>query len=54
MTCGLPRTSVPSSIHCDHLIQASQGADTDLKVIMQSLSDVNILMNAYTAICDFQ
>ncbi|KIJ45480.1 hypothetical protein M422DRAFT_206658 [Sphaerobolus stellatus SS14] len=30
MTCGLPRTSVPTSIHCDHLIQASEGADSDL------------------------
>ena len=33
MSAGLGRTSVPSSIHCDHLIQASTGADSDLEVI---------------------
>ncbi|CAE6394976.1 unnamed protein product [Rhizoctonia solani] len=31
MTCGLDRTAVPSSIHCDHLIQAAEGAESDLK-----------------------
>lgn len=30
MTCRLPSTAVPSSIHCDHLIQAQTGADADL------------------------
>ena len=30
MTCGLPSTAVPASIHCDHLIVGEQGADTDL------------------------
>ncbi|ORX40896.1 aconitate hydratase [Kockovaella imperatae] len=30
MTCQLPSTAVPSSIHCDHLIQAQTGADEDL------------------------
>ena len=30
MTCRLPSTAVPSSIHCDHLIQAYTGAETDL------------------------
>jgi homoaconitase len=32
MSAGLDRTDVPTSIHCDHLIQASTGADADLKV----------------------
>ena len=32
MSAGLDRTAVPTSIHCDHLIQASTGADADLKV----------------------
>lgn len=32
MTCGLSKTSVPTSIHCDHLIQAVDGAESDLKV----------------------
>ncbi|KAG8856928.1 aconitate hydratase [Tulasnella sp. 330] len=31
MTCGLPSSTVPASIHCDHLIQAVDGADADLK-----------------------
>ncbi|EKC99706.1 aconitate hydratase [Trichosporon asahii var. asahii CBS 8904] len=30
MTCGLPDTAVPASIHCDHLIQAYRGAAEDL------------------------
>jgi homoaconitase len=32
MTCGLPTSAVPTSIHCDHLIQANVGAEDDLKV----------------------
>lgn len=32
MTCGLPQTAVPASVHCDHLIQAYEGAEADLKV----------------------
>ena len=32
MSAGLDRTAVPTSIHCDHLIQASTGADADLQV----------------------
>ncbi|KEP54590.1 aconitate hydratase [Rhizoctonia solani 123E] len=31
MTCGLSQTAVPASIHCDHLIQAVDGAESDLK-----------------------
>ncbi|QRW05620.1 aconitate hydratase [Ceratobasidium sp. AG-Ba] len=31
MTCGLPKTAVPTSIHCDHLIQALEGAEADLQ-----------------------
>src|SRR5436309_1400836 len=30
MTCGLPSTSVPASIHCDHMIVGEKGADVDL------------------------
>lgn len=32
MSAGLDRCAVPTSIHCDHLIQASEGASADLKV----------------------
>ncbi|KAK5171235.1 aconitate hydratase [Saxophila tyrrhenica] len=30
MSCGLPTTAVPASIHCDHMIVGERGADTDL------------------------
>ena len=30
MQAGRPRTAVPSTVHCDHLIQARVGAQTDL------------------------
>ncbi|KAJ7042504.1 aconitase family-domain-containing protein [Mycena alexandri] len=31
MSAGLPQSAVPASIHCDHLIQAVDGAKTDLE-----------------------
>src|SRR5579872_2987813 len=37
MTCGRDKVAVPSTVHCDHLIQAKIGADTDL----QTAKDVN-------------
>ena len=30
MSCGLPTTAVPASIHCDHMIVGEKGADLDL------------------------
>ncbi|KAI9688574.1 MAG: aconitate hydratase [Bathelium mastoideum] len=30
MSCGLPSTAVPASIHCDHMIVGERGADIDL------------------------
>ena len=30
MSCGLPSTAVPTSIHCDHMIIGEKGADVDL------------------------
>jgi aconitate hydratase len=30
MQAGVPRVAVPSTVHCDHLIQAQQGAKKDL------------------------
>lgn len=30
MTCGMSKTAVPASIHCDHLIVGKDGADEDL------------------------
>ncbi|KAJ1029053.1 hypothetical protein NDA18_002682 [Ustilago nuda] len=40
MTCGLPRTAIPSSVHCDHLIQAYEGAEADLKRSIASNQEV--------------
>ncbi|CAM9625600.1 unnamed protein product [Chrysoparadoxa australica] len=37
ISSGLPKTAVPSTIHCDHLIAAESGADVDLAVA----NDVN-------------
>ena len=37
MTAGLPEAAVPSTVHCDHLIQAKAGADIDLNLAV----DVN-------------
>ncbi|EFX04648.1 aconitase [Grosmannia clavigera kw1407] len=31
MTCKLPQTAIPASIHCDHLIVGEKGADSDLE-----------------------
>jgi len=30
MSAGIPKVAVPSTVHCDHLIQAETGADNDL------------------------
>ena len=30
MSCGLPSTAVPTSIHCDHMVVGERGADVDL------------------------
>lgn len=40
MTCGLPQVAVPSSVHCDHLIQAYQGARADLERAHEMHSEV--------------
>ncbi len=37
MTCGRPTVAVPSTVHCDHLIQAKTGAAEDLATAL----DVN-------------
>lgn len=38
MQAGRPQVAVPSTVHCDHLIQARDGANTDLK----TAKDVNL------------
>jgi len=40
MMAGKDKVAVPSTVHCDHLIQAKTGADTDLKYAMDINSEV--------------
>ena len=40
MMAGKKKVAVPSTVHCDHLIQAKVGADEDLKNAMDSSSEV--------------
>src|ERR1700694_5332286 len=34
-TCGLDKVEVPSTVHCDHLIQAKSGAKKDMEVALE-------------------
>jgi homoaconitase len=36
MSAGMSQCAVPTSIHCDHLIQAVDGAELDLKVRLEA------------------
>ncbi|KAI9827013.1 MAG: aconitate hydratase [Phylliscum demangeonii] len=40
MSCGLPQTAVPASIHCDHMIVGERGADVDLPASIQGNKEV--------------
>ncbi|WEW55411.1 aconitate hydratase [Emydomyces testavorans] len=40
MSCGLPSTAVPASIHCDHMIVGQKGADVDLPASIQGNKEV--------------
>lgn len=40
MQAGKPKAAVPSTVHCDHLIQAKIGADVDLQTAMNRSSEV--------------
>lgn len=40
MQAGKNKVSVPSTVHCDHLIQAKAGAESDLKTALDSNSEV--------------
>ncbi|HLF40639.1 MAG TPA: aconitase family protein, partial [Acidimicrobiia bacterium] len=39
-TAGLPRVATPSTVHCDHLIQARVGAESDLSAALESNEEV--------------
>jgi len=40
MTCGRDRVAVPSTVHCDHLIQAKVGAKKDLELAIETNREV--------------
>ncbi|WP_431158463.1 aconitate hydratase [Winogradskyella poriferorum] len=40
MQAGKPKVAVPTTVHCDHLIQAKSGADVDLKHANNTSSEV--------------
>ncbi|KAJ9619654.1 aconitate hydratase [Taxawa tesnikishii (nom. ined.)] len=40
MSCGLPSTAVPASIHCDHMIVGERGADVDLPESLKGNKEV--------------
>jgi aconitate hydratase len=40
MMAGKDKVAVPSTVHCDHLIQAKVGADEDLKAAINTSSEV--------------
>lgn len=39
-TCGRDRVAVPSTVHCDHLIQAKVGAEQDLNAAIETNREV--------------
>jgi aconitate hydratase len=49
MTAGLPEAAVPSTVHCDHLIQAKVAADIDLKFALDVNSEVYDFLRTVSA-----
>ena len=49
MTAGLPEVAVPSTVHCDHLIQAKVEAGTDLKFALDVNSEVYEFLRSVSA-----
>ncbi|MBI5137027.1 MAG: aconitate hydratase [Nitrospirae bacterium] len=46
MTAGMPRTAVPSTVHCDHLITAYKGSAQDLLVAEDTNKEVYDFLHA--------
>ena len=40
LTCGLPQSSVPASVHCDHLIVGHKGANEDIKAAIDNNKEI--------------
>ncbi len=49
MTAGLPEAAVPSTVHCDHLIQAKVGATIDLGVAVDTNREVYDFLRSVSA-----
>ncbi len=49
MTAGLPEAAVPSTVHCDHLIQAKVGALIDLGVAIATNREVYDFLKSVSA-----
>jgi aconitate hydratase len=49
MTANLPRVQVPTTVHCDHLIQARVGADIDLESALDVNSEVYEFLRTVSA-----
>jgi len=49
MTAGLPEVAVPSTVHCDHLIQAKVGAKIDLGVAVDTNAEVYDFLRSVSA-----
>jgi aconitate hydratase len=49
MTAGLPEVAVPTTVHCDHLIQAKVDANIDLKFALDVNSEVYDFLRSVSA-----
>ena len=49
MTAGLSEVAAPTTVHCDHLIQAKVGAITDLDVAVHTNSEVYDFLSSVSA-----
>src|SRR3954463_5601053 len=45
-TCGRSTVAVPSTVHCDHLIQAKVGADQDLSTAIEVNHEVYTFLSS--------
>ncbi|MFT7247842.1 MAG: aconitate hydratase [Psychromonas sp.] len=49
MQAGIPQVAVPTTVHCDHLIQAKMGADKDLQAALNSSNEVFNFLEAVSS-----
>ncbi|MCU7833901.1 MAG: aconitate hydratase [gamma proteobacterium symbiont of Taylorina sp.] len=49
MNSGQKKVAVPSTVHCDHLIQANKGASSDLNIAVEQNSEVYDFLRSVSA-----